>query len=118
MVINENRRRFRKQRVAEDLAGVVPDSSVADTAADFDDRATLLAALRQLPSRQRAVVVLRFWLDMSEADTATALGCSVGTVKSQASRALAALRKDNAVAGFGLADCGRFPDDIIEGGLR
>ena len=40
-----------------------------------------------LPQGQRAAIVLRYWLDMSEADTASALGCSVGTVKSQVSRA-------------------------------
>jgi DNA-directed RNA polymerase specialized sigma24 family protein len=44
------------------------------------------------------VVVLRYWLDLSEAETAAALGCSVGTVKSQASRALAALRRSPGLA--------------------
>jgi RNA polymerase sigma factor (sigma-70 family) len=51
-----------------------------------------MAALLSLPSRQRSVVVLRFWLDMTETQVAEALGCSVGNVKSQASRALATLR--------------------------
>jgi DNA-directed RNA polymerase specialized sigma24 family protein len=45
-----------------------------------------------LPPRQRAVLVLRFYDDLSEADTAAALGCAVGTVKSAAARGLAALR--------------------------
>src|ERR1700742_3456689 len=62
MVVNENHRRFRKQRVAEDLPGVLPDFGVTDEVASLDERASLLAALRQLPPRQRAVVVLRFWL--------------------------------------------------------
>src|SRR5216683_481918 len=48
---------------------------------------------------RRAGVVLRYWLDLSEAETAAALNCSVGTVKSQASRALAALRKNAMVRG-------------------
>ncbi|PSK98659.1 RNA polymerase sigma-70 factor (sigma-E family) [Haloactinopolyspora alba] len=52
----------------------------------------LLAALRALPERQRAAVVLRHWCDLSEAQTAEAMNCSVGTVKSNASRGLAHLR--------------------------
>ncbi len=54
-------------------------------------------ALGRLPARQRAVVVLRFYEDLSEADTADLLGCSVGTVKSQCARALAKLRVDDAL---------------------
>lgn len=59
-----------------------------------DDGAELLAALGRLPRGQRAVVVLRFAEDLSERQTAALLGCSVGTVKSQTARALAALRAD------------------------
>ena len=90
IVINENRRRFRKQRVAEALPGVLPDRGAA--VPGLEDRSALIDALRTLGPRQRAVVVLRYWLDLSEAETAAALNCSVGTVKSQASRALATLR--------------------------
>jgi RNA polymerase sigma-70 factor (sigma-E family) len=56
-------------------------------------RLELLAALDQLGERSRAVLVLRFWDDLTIHDTATALGCTVGTVKSQTSRALARLRE-------------------------
>ena len=56
-------------------------------------RAVVLAALAELPPRQRAVVVLRHWLDLDVRVTATALGCSEGTVKSQNSKALAHLRE-------------------------
>ena len=59
-----------------------------------DDRTDLWRALARLPRRQRAVVVLRFYEDLSEAETAEIMQCSVGTVKSQASRALARLRVD------------------------
>jgi len=64
-----------------------------------EERSAVLDALRVLGPRQRAVVVLRYWLDMSEAETAAALNCSTGTVKSQASRALATLRKTAIVEG-------------------
>ena len=95
IVINENNSRFRRRRVTERLVDAVPEPSgcrPADTADSLSDSEALLKALRRLGPRQRAVIVLRFWMDMSEAETAAALDCSVGTVKSQASRALAALR--------------------------
>ncbi|HET9633411.1 MAG TPA: SigE family RNA polymerase sigma factor [Terrabacter sp.] len=62
--------------------------------ARVDERTDLWRALERLPRRQRAVVVLRFYEDLSEAETAEIMQCSVGTVKSQASRALAKLRID------------------------
>jgi RNA polymerase sigma-70 factor (sigma-E family) len=98
IVINCNNSRFRKRRVAESLVDAVPDrpggpwQRAADPADALSDSSALLKALRRLGPRQRAVIVLRFWMDMSEAETAAALNCSIGTVKSQASRALAALR--------------------------
>lgn len=57
-----------------------------------DGQLSLLQALVRLPARQRAVLVLRYWEDLSEADTAELLGISVGTVKSMASRGLVRLR--------------------------
>jgi len=88
IVINENHSRFRRRRVAENLVDAVPEPPPQPAADPLGDGEALLKALRKLGPRQRAVIVLRFWMDMS----AAALGCSVGTVKSQASRALAALR--------------------------
>ena len=90
IVINEYRRRFRKQRVAEELPGVLPDAGTMPPAPE--ERSALLDALRSLGPRQRAVIILRYWMDLSEAETAAALNCSRGTVKSQASRGLAALK--------------------------
>jgi RNA polymerase sigma-70 factor (sigma-E family) len=59
-----------------------------------DDRDELLRALQRLTRKQRAIVVLRHYVQLSEEETAAVLGCSVGTVKSTASRALAHLRAD------------------------
>jgi RNA polymerase sigma factor (sigma-70 family) len=92
-VINENRNRFRRRRVTERLTDSLPDYGVADATRDYDERSALVAALQRLGPRQRAVIVLRYWMDLTEHETAAALNCSVGTVKSQASRALAALRQ-------------------------
>ena len=60
--------------------------------AQVDARQALLAALDRLPARQRAVVVLRYFADQTETQTAEAMGCSVGAVKYHASKALARLR--------------------------
>lgn len=57
-----------------------------------EDRLVLLQALATVPPRQRAVLVLRYWEDLSIEETATALNCSPGTVKSQAARGLDTLR--------------------------
>jgi RNA polymerase sigma-70 factor (sigma-E family) len=69
-----------------------PTARPADAYRAVDDRATLTAALARLPRRQRQVVVLRYYDDLSERDVAAMLGCSVGTVKSQAAKGLAKLR--------------------------
>jgi RNA polymerase sigma-70 factor (sigma-E family) len=116
IVINEHRSRFRKRRVAEELRGDLADTLGSQQRGGQqqgpEEQHALLDALRALGPRQRAVLVLRYWLDLSEAETAAALNCSVGTVKSQASRALATLRK-NASALDGARGA-----DIVEGGLR
>jgi RNA polymerase sigma-70 factor (sigma-E family) len=96
ILVNACNRRFRRRRVTEQ-PGELPETPV-DSAADFiGERAALLAALQQLPPRQRAVIVLRYWEDLTDAQIAAALGCSPGTVRSQLSRALAKLRLDPAL---------------------
>ena len=92
IMINSNRSRFRGRRVPEHLTDSPPDHPGHDLTDGPDERTELMAALMSLPAGQRAVVVLRYWMDLSEADTAAALGCSIGNVKSQAARALAKLR--------------------------
>lgn len=111
ILINANLSRLRRRRVAEELRADLADT-VAVQPQSPAPGAALLDALSRLGPRQRAVVVLRYWLDLSESETAAALNCSVGTVKSQASRALATLRATAA-----LRDGAR-DEDIIEGGLR
>jgi RNA polymerase sigma-70 factor (sigma-E family) len=69
------------------------DTTVPDVADAYARRDLVVNALAQLAPRQRAAVVLRYFDDLSEAETAAALGCSVGTVKSQTSRAIARLRE-------------------------
>lgn len=72
--------------------GSTPEPVAESRAGALEVRRELIRSLRALPPRQRAVLVLRYWEDLSEVETAEALGCSVGTVKSQASRGLARLR--------------------------
>ena len=92
ILVNASNRRFRRRRVPEQ-PGDPPETAVDGPADLVGERAALLAALRQLPARQRAVVVLRYWEDQTDAQIAAALGCSPVTVRSQLSRALAKLRE-------------------------
>jgi RNA polymerase sigma-70 factor (sigma-E family) len=85
------RRRLREIRAWQGLAGPASTNYAAD--GNGEPGADLLGALQQLPARKRACVVLRFCLDMSEAETAATLGVSVGTVKSQTAKALQRLRE-------------------------
>ena len=68
--------------------GYLPDATI-----HIDHRDQLVRLLLQLPSRQRTAIVLRYWEDLSEAETAEVMGCSVGTVKSAASRGMQRLRE-------------------------
>jgi RNA polymerase sigma-70 factor (sigma-E family) len=96
ILVNTSNRRFRRPRVAEQ-PGDPPETAVEGPADLVGERAALLTALRQLPPRQRAVVVLRYWEDLTDTQIGGALGCSPGTVRSQLSRALAKLREDPAL---------------------
>ncbi len=88
-----NRWRRLRARVREVTWHAGVDVVAADPMRSVDLRDELDRVLAQLTQQQRTVLVLRYWEDMSEADTARLLGCSVGTVKSQASRGLAKLRR-------------------------
>jgi RNA polymerase sigma-70 factor (sigma-E family) len=85
--------RSRKRRASELDLDAWPSPAATDPLQGLDTRAELLGALAQLPARQRAVLVLRYFNDLTEAQVAEVLGCSRGTVKSSASRGLARLRE-------------------------
>ncbi|GLW54635.1 SigE family RNA polymerase sigma factor [Kitasatospora phosalacinea] len=86
--LGEQRRRAVARRLG--LLASRPESSPGE---DTDLRVTLMNALAELPVRARAMVVLRYWEDLSVETVADLLDCSTGTVKSQCSRALARLRE-------------------------
>jgi RNA polymerase sigma-70 factor (sigma-E family) len=93
ILVNEHnslwRRAWKKREVTTDA---VPDHQVVSDEHDHGRGAALWDFVQTLPRKQRAVIVLRYYEDLSEAEVAQILGISVGTVKSQASRALAAMR--------------------------
>jgi RNA polymerase sigma-70 factor (sigma-E family) len=83
----------RKRSSTERPSSEHPDRATGhDLAAAVADRAALMDALARLPGRQRACVVLRYFEELDVRETAAALRCSEGTVKSQTSRAIASLR--------------------------
>ncbi|MEY9861065.1 RNA polymerase sigma-70 factor (sigma-E family) [Catenulispora sp. GAS73] len=88
--INETRRPFWRRLVTADT-GILHD--LPDRVHDSDTELDLRAALAELPARQRAAVVLRYYCDLSVEQTAVELNCSPGTVKSQTARGLATLRR-------------------------
>lgn len=105
ILVNENnstwRRAWKKREVSSDE---LPERvTIHDTYDDGRSR-QLWDFVQTLPKKQRAVVVLRYYEELSEAETADALGISIGTVKSQASRALATLRAAAPAAGFDRQD--------------
>ena len=94
ILVNEHnslwRRAWKRKEVTTDE---VPDQVGVSDRHDHGRSAALWEFVQTLPRKQRAVVVLRYYEDLSEAEVADILGISVGTVKSQSSRALAALRE-------------------------
>ncbi|URM90594.1 SigE family RNA polymerase sigma factor [Streptomyces sp. MRC013] len=100
-LINTRTSQWRKRKVDEFACDElpephgVPESDPAERQALHD---TMWRAVLRLPDRQRAMVVLRYYEDLSEAQTAAVLGVSVGTVKSAVSRALGKLREDSNLA--------------------
>ena len=83
---------FRKKSWGERTVEHLPEGALTGHADGVDQRAWLWQALQGLPVRQRAAIVLRAYEDLTEAQTAEAMGCAVGTVKSQVSAGLLKLR--------------------------
>ncbi|WP_431955278.1 SigE family RNA polymerase sigma factor [Actinacidiphila sp. bgisy167] len=98
-LVNTRTSQWRRRRIEEYATAELPEphsgaAAGPDEAERQAQRDALLRAIGRLPARQRAMVVLRYYEDMSEVQTAEALGVSVGTVKSAVSRALGRLRED------------------------
>lgn len=96
-LVNTRTSQWRKRKVDEFATDELPEPAAAgqpDLTEQQAQRDALLRAIARLPPRQRAMVVLRYYEDMSEVQTAETLGVSVGTVKSAVSRALGKLRDD------------------------
>lgn len=108
VVVNAAISRARRRKVVKEITFARPPETAA-ASPDLDLRDTLMRELRRLPPKMRAVLVLRYWEDQSEQSTAALLGCSAGTVKSQAARGLARMLRD---AGLVTAVRGR---DVSDG---
>lgn len=88
----------RRSRRPETLMSATPEAGHYEIGTDVALRSYLLPALRRLSGQQRSVMALRYFADLTEAETASLLGCTIGTVKTQASRALRRLREDPSLA--------------------
>jgi RNA polymerase sigma-70 factor (sigma-E family) len=93
-MVNANISLWRKTRRETPRADGLDSLSKLGVPSAYDEVDAIVRAMRKLPRRQRAVVVLRYYEDLTEIQTARILGCSTGTVKSQAARALRSLRLD------------------------
>ena len=108
-LVNTRTSQWRKRRIDEYACEDMPETDTGaepDPAEQQAQRDAMWDAVGRLPVRQRAMVVLRYYEDLTEAQTAEVLGVSVGTVKSAVSRALAKLRSDPALSDAGLATPG------------
>lgn len=110
VMVRENISWWRRRRVVETPVAEVPEQAVSGSGSDVERRVSLDAALRLLSPQQRAVLVLRYYHDLTERQAADVLGCSVGTVKTQAHRALKRLRE----GAPGLAELVGLSDDVQE----
>jgi RNA polymerase sigma-70 factor, ECF subfamily len=90
MIVNGRISRGRRRSAGETITDAVPESAAPTV--DSSEQDAMWRALAGLPDRQRAVLVLRFYLDLPEAEIAAALDCRAGTVRSLTARAFAALR--------------------------
>lgn len=91
-MVNASTDWWRRKPWRERSTAELPEQPVPDPSGGYDTRDAVLRALAALSPRQRAVIVLRYYEGLSEAEIAATLGCSAGTVKSAASRAKATLR--------------------------
>lgn len=92
VIVNTYSSWWRRKWNGEEPTDELPEGETLGSS--LEERADVWQALQGLPRRQRAVIVLRFYEDLTEAETARLLGCTTGTVKSQTSKALAKLRLD------------------------
>lgn len=92
VMVNSASKAHRRRWRGEVPTTALPEMAGPDRTTTVDDRTVLVQAVRQLPPRQRAAIVLRYFADLGDQDIAQTLGCSVATVRSQISRALATLR--------------------------
>jgi RNA polymerase sigma-70 factor (sigma-E family) len=99
VIVNTYASWWRRRWNGEEPVATVPEggSPTPDPHALLDARDEIWRSLGRLPKRQRAVLVLRYFEDLSEKETAKIMGCSIGTVKSQTAKALAKLRVDESL---------------------
>jgi RNA polymerase sigma-70 factor (sigma-E family) len=93
VMVNHHISMWRRYRAREVVTAFLPDRPVSDASESVAERQALYEAMRSLSPRSRAVIVLRYVADLPEVEVAATLGCSVGSVKSRASRGLARLRE-------------------------